>query len=79
MKQRLRTKPDSELYREDTEEIRNIISDISYKKWKDLGFSKGTLHPLKQKVKENKQFYLTTKLKERLLNKTIMEQVKKYN
>lgn len=61
------SEPFFEIKRDDTEEIREIISKINYAKWKKLGFSKGTLHPLKQKVKEGKSFYLTKNIKERLL------------
>jgi len=69
------TKPEFELERQDTKEIRNLILNISYKKWNDLGFSKGTLHPMKQKAKENKPFYLTQNVKKRLLNRTIVQRV----
>lgn len=70
-------KPEFELEREDTKEIRNLILNISYKKWKDLGFSKGTLHPMKQKAKENKPFYLTENLKKRLMNEKIINKITK--
>jgi len=60
--------PFFEIKRNDTEEIRESIIKMPYKKWKELGFSKGTLHPLKQKVKEGKSFYLTEEIKERLEN-----------
>lgn len=61
------SEPYFEIERDDTEEIRKIISKINYVKWKKLGFSKGTLHPLKQKVKEGKSFYLTQEVKDRLI------------
>ena len=69
------TKPEFEIDRQDTGEVRNLIANISYKKWKDLGFSKGTLHPMKQKAKENKPFYLTENVKKRLLNDKIVKRL----
>jgi CRISPR-associated protein Cas1 len=71
------TKPEFDIEREDTEEIRTLISNISYKKWKDLGFSKGTLHPMKQKAIESKPFYITENVKKRLLSKSIIQRVLK--
>lgn len=68
-------KPEFYLERQDTEEMRNLIANISYKKWRDLGFSKGTLQPMKQKVKDNKPFYLTENIKKRLLNKAIVQRI----
>ena len=44
------SKPLFDLERDDTHDMREIIKGISYKKWKDLGYSKGTLHPMKMKV-----------------------------
>jgi len=61
------SEPYFEIKRDDTEEMREAIIKMPYKKWKELGYSKGTLHPLKQKVKEGKVFYLTKDVKERLL------------
>ena len=57
------SKPLFDLERDDTHDMREIIKGISYKKWKDLGYSKGTLHPMKMKVNESKPFYLTEKVK----------------
>ncbi len=56
-----------EFERTDTEEIRKLILEMPYSKWKRLGYSKGTLHPLKQKVKEGKPFRLNENVKERLI------------
>jgi len=61
------SEPYFEIERDDTGEIRKIISELNYSKWEKLGFSKGTLHPLKQKVKEGKTFTLNQHVKERLL------------
>jgi len=60
-------KPFFEIERTDTEEIRRLISEMPYTVWKKMGYSKGTLHPLKQKVKEGKAFNLSMQVKERLL------------
>lgn len=60
------TQPFFEIERDDTEEIREIIENMPYAKWKELGYSKGTLHPLKQKVKKGKAFTLNQHVKERL-------------
>jgi len=62
------SEPYFEIGRDDTEEMRKMISDINYSEWKKLGFSKGTLHPLKQKVKEGKHFTLNKHVKERLIS-----------
>ncbi|ABE53041.1 hypothetical protein [Methanococcoides burtonii] len=37
--------------RDDTDLLRKMIIDIPYAKWKKMGFSKGTLHYMKQKAK----------------------------
>ncbi len=68
-------KPEFELERQDTEEIRNLILNISYKKWKDLGFSKGTLYAMKQNAVDNKPFYLTVNVKKRLMDKAIVQKI----
>ncbi|MEK6909339.1 MAG: CRISPR-associated endonuclease Cas1 [Nanoarchaeota archaeon] len=56
-----------DLNRDDTHEVREIIKGVSYKKWKDLGYSKATLHDLKHKVKEDKAFSLNKSVEEKLL------------
>ena len=58
---------DYELNREDSDKLRKIILDIPYVKWKGLGFSKGTLHYMKQNAKSDKPFKLNKHVKERLL------------
>jgi CRISPR-associated protein Cas1 len=45
--------------RVNSHEIRQKILSISYAAWKKLGFSKGTLHYVKQNAKINKPFTLT--------------------
>ncbi len=59
--------PFFEIERNDTEEIRGAITKMPYKRWKELGYSKGTLHPLKQKVKEGKPFKINEEVKKRLI------------
>lgn len=61
--------PSLDLERKDSEELRKLILDIPYKKWEDLGFSKGTLHPMKKRAKSTKPFKL---------NKHVEERVKKW-
>ena len=51
-----------------SEEMRKVIAEMPYAKWKKLGFSKGTLHPLKKKVEEGKSFRLSEEVRERLTN-----------
>ena len=59
-------KPSYEIERQDSNEIRKKILDISYSDWKKLGFSKGTLHYMKKNAKENKPFTLNKHVMERL-------------
>ena len=58
--------PAYEIERHDSEEIRKKILEISYTDWKKQGFSKGTLHQLKQKVKTNQSFTLNSHIREKL-------------
>jgi CRISPR-associated protein Cas1 len=60
------TKPKAKLKRDDTEELREVIRNLSYTQWKDLGFSKGTLHYLKQNADSDKPFTVNSHVKERL-------------
>ena len=46
--------------RVDSHEIRQKIRSISYVDWKKLGFSKGTLHYMKQNAKSDKPFTLNS-------------------
>jgi len=59
-------KPSYEIERQDSNEIRKKILDISYSDWKKLGFSKGTLHHMKKNAMENKPFTLNKHVIERL-------------
>ena len=58
--------PQIVLNRLDTEDVRQQILDISYVEWKKLGFSKGTLHYMKQNAAQNKPFSVNKHVKERL-------------
>ncbi|WMW23043.1 CRISPR-associated protein Cas1 [Methanolobus mangrovi] len=52
--------------RQDTDEIRKKILSISYSEWKEMEFSKGTLHYMKKNAKGDKPFSLNTHVRERL-------------
>jgi CRISPR-associated protein Cas1 len=60
--------PSYKLDRIDNKELRDKILAISYSEWKKFGFSKGTLHQLKEKAKSPKPFYLQKRVKEKLEN-----------
>jgi CRISPR-associated protein Cas1 len=52
--------------RDDTDLLRQKIIDMSYAEWKKMGFSKGTLHYMKQNAKSDKPFTLNAHVRERL-------------
>ncbi|ABE51555.1 CRISPR-associated endonuclease Cas1 [Methanococcoides burtonii] len=56
--------------RVDTDSLRQKIIDMSYTDWKKMGFSKGTLHYMKQNAKSDKPFTLNAHVRERLENWT---------
>lgn len=58
--------PSYTIERQDTDEIRKKILAISYTEWKEMGFSKGTLHYMKQNAKGDKPFTVNKHVKERL-------------
>lgn len=58
--------PKPSLDRVDNKEIREKILSLSYLDWEKMGFSKGTLHQLKVKVKENKTFTMNEHIRERI-------------
>ena len=58
--------PIQHLLRIDTSDIREQIKNIKYTEWKKMGYSKGTLHPMKQKIKEGKPFTITPTVKKKL-------------
>ncbi|MCM2466009.1 CRISPR-associated protein Cas1 [Methanoculleus sp. CWC-02] len=52
--------------RQDSDEIRQKILNVPYAEWKKMGFSKGTLHYMKQNTKNGKSFTLNKHVRERL-------------
>ncbi|WP_345945494.1 hypothetical protein [Methanosarcina sp. DH2] len=52
--------------RVDSHEIRQKTLNISYSDWKKLGFSKGTLHYMKQNAMSDKPFTLNSHVLERV-------------
>lgn len=58
--------PEFGVNRVDSHEIRQKILSISYVDWKKLGFSKGTLHYMKQNAKSDKPFTLNAHVLERV-------------
>jgi CRISPR-associated protein Cas1 len=58
--------PEFGVNRVDSYEIRQEILSISYVDWKKLGFSKGTLHYMKQNAKSDKPFTLKAHVLERV-------------
>jgi len=58
--------PEFGVNRVDSHEIRQKILNISYVDWKKLGFSKGTLHYMKQNAKSDKPFTLNSHVLERV-------------
>jgi CRISPR-associated protein Cas1 len=60
--------PNKPLQRQDVDELRQKILNLSYTEWKKLGFSKGTLHYLKNNAKDDKPFTVNKHVLERLEN-----------
>ncbi|WP_406661505.1 CRISPR-associated endonuclease Cas1 [Methanolobus sp. ZRKC3] len=60
------SKPAYTVERHDSQDIRQKILEISYTDWKNMGFSKGTLHYMKQNAKGDKPFTLNKHVRERL-------------
>ena len=60
------TRPEYEIEKIDSYDIRQKILNISYVDWKKLGFSKGTLHYMKQNAKSDKPFTLNSQVLERV-------------
>ncbi len=58
--------PSYEIPRQDSDIIRKKILNISYSDWKKLGFSKGTLHYMKQNAMADKPFTLNKHVRDRL-------------
>ncbi|MBP2029529.1 CRISPR-associated protein Cas1 [Methanohalophilus levihalophilus] len=59
-------KPAHQIERNNSDDMRQKIMDISYSEWMKMGFSKGTLHYMKQNAKSGKTFSLNSHVKERL-------------
>jgi CRISPR-associated protein Cas1 len=60
------SKPAYSVERQDSEDIRQKILSISYLDWRNMGFSKGTLHYMKKNAKADKPFTLNAHVRERL-------------
>jgi CRISPR-associated protein Cas1 len=58
--------PEYHIERQDSEEVRRKILSISYADWKKMGFSKGTLHYLKQNAVGKRPFTMNQHVRERL-------------
>jgi len=52
--------------RDDTDLLRKKIIDMPYTEWEKMGFSKGTLHYMKQNANSGKAFSLNAHVRERL-------------
>ncbi|MDW7732573.1 MAG: hypothetical protein SCH66_09130 [Methanolobus sp.] len=52
--------------RQDSEEIRQRMLNISYSEWEKMGFSKDTLHYMKKNAEADKPFTLSAHVKGRL-------------
>lgn len=62
------TKPEQEMIKRiDNEEMREKILNIPYTQWKKMGFSKGTLHYMKQNARSGKPFVMREKVGERIV------------
>jgi CRISPR-associated protein Cas1 len=59
-------KPEISLEREDNNKTRDLILNLSYSEWKKLGYSKGSLHYLKQNARSNEPFKIYGKMREKL-------------
>jgi CRISP-associated protein Cas1 len=59
--------PEWKIERQDKADIREIIKNISYTKWEQMGFSKGTLNYMKKNAASDKPFTLNKHVEERIL------------
>ncbi|WP_321418386.1 CRISPR-associated protein Cas1 [uncultured Methanomethylovorans sp.] len=59
-------RPEFTIDKQDSDDIRQKILSISYTDWKTMGFSKGTLHYMKQNAKAEKPFTLNAHVREKL-------------
>ncbi|KGK98611.1 hypothetical protein LI82_07005 [Methanococcoides methylutens] len=60
------SKPVYVVERDDSDDMRKKILAMPYDEWKKMGFSKGTLHYMKQNAEADKPFSLNAHVKERL-------------
>jgi CRISPR-associated protein Cas1 len=60
------SKPAYAVERQDSDDIRQKILNISYSDWKKMGFSKGTLHYMKKNAEADKPFTMNAHVRERL-------------
>ena len=58
--------PGPNLERQDRQDVREKILSITYKEWKEMGYSKGTLHYLKKNVKSGKPFTMNEHVRKRI-------------
>ncbi|KGK99761.1 hypothetical protein LI82_00695 [Methanococcoides methylutens] len=54
--------------RDDSDLLRKKIIDMPYTEWKKMGFSKGTLHHMKQNTRSDNPFTLNAYEREKLEN-----------
>ncbi len=58
--------PSLDLERVDNKELRDKIMSMSYYQWDKMGYSKGTLHYMKQNARDNKPFTLYPSVRKKL-------------
>jgi len=58
--------PEYSINRQDSEDVRKKILSIKYTDWKKLGYSKGTLHYMKENARSPEPFTLNEHVRERL-------------
>ena len=68
-------KPEYQVDRVDTDEIRRKILSISYADQKKLGFSKGTLHHMEKNAKSEKPFSLNQHVAPKLIAWDRLEEI----
>jgi len=55
------------LKRDDKEEMRRKILDMTFSEWEKMGYSKGSLHYFKRNAKSDKPFKIYEKVKRKLV------------
>ena len=58
--------PKCAVERQDSEDVMQNILSISYTDWKKMGFSKGTLHYMKENAKDDEPFTLNAHVRGRV-------------